>query len=71
MLVQNQSSCASLIRFPAYLLYDTSQIVHGGETTYVMATLGLYMNIYSLFINLLQLLRHPAANGNNQDLLRQ
>jgi modulator of FtsH protease len=42
--------------FSAYILYDVSQIVHGGETNYVMATLSLYMNIYNLFINLLQLL---------------
>jgi len=30
--------------------------VHGGETNYVMATLGLFLNIYNLFINLLSLL---------------
>ena len=30
--------------------------MHGGETNYVMATLGLYLNIYNLFINLLSLL---------------
>jgi modulator of FtsH protease len=33
-----------------------SQIVHGGETNYVMATLSLYLDIYNLFVNLLQLL---------------
>ena len=49
------SSIAVLI-FSAYILFDVSRIVHGGETNYVMATLGLYLNIYNLFINLLQLL---------------
>ena len=49
------SSIAVLI-FSAYILFDVSRIVHGGETNYVMATLGLYMNIYNLFINLLSLL---------------
>jgi modulator of FtsH protease len=49
------SSIAVLI-FSAYILYDVSRIVHGGETNYVMATLGLFLSIYNLFINLLQLL---------------
>jgi len=30
--------------------------VNGGETNYVMATLGLFLSIYNLFISLLQLL---------------
>ena len=49
------SSIAVLI-FSAYILYDVSRIVHGGETNYVMATLGLYLSIYNLFVNLLSLL---------------
>lgn len=49
-------SAAAVMIFSAYILYDVSNIVRGGETNYVMATLGLYLNIYNLFINLLQLL---------------
>jgi FtsH-binding integral membrane protein len=49
-------SAIAVMIFSAYILYDVSQIVHGGETNYVMATLSLYMNIYNLFLNLLQLL---------------
>ena len=49
-------SAIAVMIFSAYILYDVSQIVHGGETNYVMATLGLYLDIYNLFINLLQLL---------------
>ncbi len=49
-------SAIAVLIFSAYILYDVSQIVHGGETNYVMATLGLFLNIYNLFINLLQLL---------------
>ena len=49
------SSIAVLI-FSAYILFDVSRIVHGGETNYVMATLGIYMSLYNLFINLLSLL---------------
>ncbi len=49
-------SAIAVMVFSAYILFDVSRIVHGGETNYVMATLGLYMNIYNLFINLLNLL---------------
>ncbi|HKJ76026.1 MAG TPA: Bax inhibitor-1/YccA family protein [Gammaproteobacteria bacterium] len=38
------------------ILYETSQIVHGGETNYIMATVTLYVTIYNLFLSLLQLL---------------
>jgi modulator of FtsH protease len=39
-----------------FILYDTSRIVNGGETNYIMATTGLYLNIYNLFLALLHLL---------------
>jgi len=39
-----------------YILFDTSRIVHGGETNYVMATVSLYINIYMLFTNLLAIM---------------
>lgn len=39
-----------------FILYDTSRIVNGGETNYIMATTGLYLNIYNLFVSLLHLL---------------
>ena len=38
------------------ILYETSNITHGGETNYIMATVGLYISIYNLFLSLLQLL---------------
>ncbi len=49
-------SAIAVLIFSAYILFDVSRIVHGGETNYVMATLGLYLNIYNLFIHLLSLL---------------
>jgi modulator of FtsH protease len=49
-------SAIAVLIFSAYILYDVSRIVHGGETNYVMATLGLFLSIYNLFINLLSLL---------------
>ncbi len=57
-------SAIAVMIFSAYILYDVSRIVHGGETNYVMATLGLYMSIYNLFISLLQLL---MAFGGERD----
>jgi len=38
------------------ILFQTSQIIHGGETNYIMATITLYVSIYNLFVSLLQLL---------------
>jgi modulator of FtsH protease len=40
----------------AMILYQTSAIIHGGETNYIMATVSLYISIYNLFLSLLQLL---------------
>jgi modulator of FtsH protease len=39
-----------------FILYDTSRIVNGGETNYIMATTSLYLNIYNLFVSLLHIL---------------
>lgn len=49
-------SAIAILIFSAYILYDISQIIHGGETNYVMATMGLYLDIYNIFVNLLSLL---------------
>lgn len=38
------------------ILYQTSQIIHGGETNYIMATVTLYISIYNLFLSLLHIL---------------
>lgn len=42
--------------FSAYILYDISRIIHGGETNYVSATLAVYLDIYNVFVSLLQLI---------------
>jgi len=39
-----------------FILYQTSAMIHGGETNYIMATVGLYVSIYNLFLSLLHLL---------------
>jgi modulator of FtsH protease len=38
------------------ILFETSRIVNGGETNYVMATVGLYVSVFNLFTSLLNLL---------------
>lgn len=42
--------------FSAYILYDISRIVQGGETNYVSATLAVYLDIYNVFVSLLQII---------------
>jgi len=49
-------SALAVFIFSGFILYDVSRVVRGGETNYVMATLSIYLNIYNLFVNLLQLL---------------
>jgi modulator of FtsH protease len=38
------------------ILFDTSRIINGGETNYIMATVSLYLNIYNLFTALLHII---------------
>lgn len=40
----------------AVILYQTSEIIHGGERNYVLATITLYVSIYNIFMSLLHLL---------------
>jgi modulator of FtsH protease len=42
--------------FSAYLLYDLKQIIDGGETNYISATLALYLDLFNIFQSLLALL---------------
>ncbi|MGZ5091072.1 MAG: Bax inhibitor-1/YccA family protein [Burkholderiales bacterium] len=49
-------SALVIVVFSLFLLHDVSRIVNGGETNYVMATTGVYMSLFNIFANLLQLL---------------
>ncbi len=49
-------SAMFILLMSGLILYQTSQIIHGGETNYIMATVTLYISIYNLFLSLLQLL---------------
>jgi modulator of FtsH protease len=43
------------------ILYQTSEIIHGGETNYIMATITLYITIYNMFMSLLHILGAVAG----------
>ncbi len=49
-------SAVAVMIFSGFILFDVSRVVNGGETNYIMATLSIYLDIYNLFVNLLQLL---------------
>ena len=46
-------SSAFILLMSGLILYETSNIIHGGETNYIMATVTLYISIYNLFLSLL------------------
>ena len=49
-------SAMFILLMSGLILYQTSQIIHGGETNYIMATVMLYVAIYNLFLSILHLL---------------
>ncbi len=48
-------SAVMVLIMSGYILYDTSRMVHGQEDNYIMATVNLYVDIYLLFLHLLNL----------------
>lgn len=49
-------SCMFVLLMSGLILYETSNIIHGGQTNYIMATVTLYVSIYNLFTSLLHIL---------------
>jgi modulator of FtsH protease len=49
-------SAMFILLMAGLILYETSNIIHGGETNYIMATVSLYVAIFNLFTSLLHLL---------------
>jgi modulator of FtsH protease len=49
-------SAIAVLIFSLYLLHDVSNIVRGGETNYVTATLGVFLSLFNIFVSLLNLL---------------
>ena len=48
-------SAAFVLISSGLILFETSQIINGGERNYIMATISLYVSIYNLFVSLLQI----------------
>ena len=49
------SACVIML-MSGFILFDTGRMVNGGETNYVLATVSLYLSIFNIFVNLLQIL---------------
>ena len=49
-------SAAFVLLMSGLILYETSNIIHGGETNYIMATVSLFVAFFNLFTSLLHLL---------------
>ncbi|MGD2141690.1 MAG: Bax inhibitor-1/YccA family protein [Burkholderiales bacterium] len=54
-------SALAVVIFSMFLLHDVSRIVNGGETNYIMAATGVYISLWAIFANLLQLLMALAG----------
>jgi modulator of FtsH protease len=55
-------SAAFILLMSGFILYETSSLIHGGETNYVMATVSLFVSIFNLFTSLLHLLGFFNSN---------
>jgi modulator of FtsH protease len=55
-------SAAFVLLMSGLILFETSNIIHGGETNYIMATVSLFVSIYNLFLSLLQLLGFTSGD---------
>ena len=49
-------SAAVIMLMSGFILFDTSRIINGGETNYIMATYGIFLSIFNIFSSLLQIL---------------
>jgi modulator of FtsH protease len=49
-------SAMFILLMSGFILFQTSQLIHGGEDNYILATVSLYVSIYNLFLSLLQIL---------------
>ncbi len=49
-------SSAVILIMSGFILYDTSAIIRGEQTNYIIATVGMYLSIFNIFIHLLNLL---------------
>ena len=57
-------SVVAIVIFSAFMLIDLQRVVNGGETNYVSATLAIYLDVYTVFANLLAIL---GITGGSRD----
>ena len=57
-------SVVAIVIFSAFMLIDLQRVVNGGETSYVSATLAIYLDVYNVFANLLAIL---GITGGSRD----
>jgi len=55
-------SAVIILIMSGFILYDTSRIINGGERNYIMATVGLYLSLFNIFVNLLALLGFASGD---------
>ena len=55
-------SAVFVLLMSGMILFETSRIISGGETNYIMATVSLFVSIYNLFLSLLQLLGFAGSS---------
>jgi len=56
-------SCLFILFSAALILYQINQIVRGGETNYILATMSVYIAIYNIFTSILHILMSVAGGG--------
>ncbi|CAC9446966.1 Putative TEGT family carrier/transport protein [uncultured Gammaproteobacteria bacterium] len=49
-------SAVIILLMSGFILFETSNIIHGGETNYIMATVSLFVSIFNIFVHLLSIL---------------
>jgi modulator of FtsH protease len=49
-------SAAVILIMSGFILFDTSRLISGGETNYILATVSLYLSLFNIFVHLLSLL---------------
>ncbi len=62
--LQLMVSAAFMLISSGLILFQTSEIIHGGETNYISATVSLYVSIYNVFISLLNILGAFSGRDN-------
>ncbi|WP_028356923.1 Bax inhibitor-1/YccA family protein [Brackiella oedipodis] len=55
-------SVLAMVIFSAFILVDVQRVVRGGETNYISATLTLYLDIYNVFVSLLNIIGLSSRN---------